>query len=75
MQSTDRASRTSPPWPSSLAIADWESIEVALPELGDLYAIYPLAAAYQRDPPARFELVVVGASDERRAVHVAITRE
>jgi hypothetical protein len=59
----------------NVAITDWESVEVALPELGDIYAIYPLAAAYQRSKPDRFELVVVGANDERSAVHVAFTRE
>lgn len=64
----------SPPDPSSLAIDQWETVEVALPALGDILAIYPLAAAYQRQPMTRFELAVVGTTDEHRAVHVAITR-
>lgn len=64
----------SPPTPAALAIDQWETIEVALPEVGDILAIYPLATAYQRQPLTAFELVVVGATDERRAVHVEITR-
>lgn len=64
----------SPPAPTTLAIDQWEMVEVALPELGDLLAIYPLATTYQRAPVTAFELVVVGTADERRAVHVAITR-
>lgn len=66
--------RISPPNPGERAFEQWETVEVALPELGDLLAIYPLAAAYQRQPIAGFELVVVGTADERRAVHVAIER-
>lgn len=64
----------SPPSPSTFEISTWESIEVPMPSVGDIYAIYPIATTYQRSAPWRLEFVVVGSTDERRAMHVAISR-
>lgn len=65
----------SPPSPTELAVEQWETVEVLLPDLGDILAIYPVAAAYQRRPMTSFELAVVGTTDEHRAVHVAIAKQ
>ncbi|MFN0253750.1 MAG: hypothetical protein ACKV2T_43175 [Kofleriaceae bacterium] len=63
----------SPPAPTELVIAEWETVVVDLPEgFGDILAIYPLAPAYQRSPVTALQLVVVGSTDEQLALHVAI---